>query len=100
MDTQKVQQDFGVVYKYVTPERVDILRNSSIRFTQPIALNDPFEFLRGWVHLGSKCLRRHSQRVERTSGTWGSLLQEYLGLACYKARIRHFPKCSARHSHS
>jgi hypothetical protein len=29
--------------KYVPPERVDILRNGLIRFTQPSALNDPFE---------------------------------------------------------
>lgn len=33
-----------VLYKYVTPERIDILENLKIRFTQPSALNDPFEF--------------------------------------------------------
>lgn len=32
------------LYKYVPMERVDILRNLNIRFTQPSALNDPFEF--------------------------------------------------------
>ncbi|RKU36248.1 hypothetical protein C6496_14050 [Candidatus Poribacteria bacterium] len=32
-----------IFYKYVTAERVDILRNQLIRFTQPDALNDPFE---------------------------------------------------------
>ncbi len=31
------------VYKYVTPERVDIFRNGRVRFTQAAALNDPFE---------------------------------------------------------
>ncbi len=31
------------LYKYVTPERIDILRNGLIRFTQPSAFNDPFE---------------------------------------------------------
>jgi hypothetical protein len=31
------------VYKYVTPERVDVLRNGRVRFTQAAALNDPFE---------------------------------------------------------
>jgi Protein of unknown function (DUF2971) len=30
-------------YKYVVPERVDVLVNGMIRFTQPTALNDPFE---------------------------------------------------------
>ena len=31
------------LYKYVEPERIDILENKLIRFTQPSALNDPFE---------------------------------------------------------
>jgi len=31
------------LYKYVPPERIDILRNGHIRFTQPSSLNDPFE---------------------------------------------------------
>jgi hypothetical protein len=31
------------LYKYVTPDRIDILRERQIRFTQPGALNDPFE---------------------------------------------------------
>lgn len=31
------------LYKYVTPERIDVLRTGRIRFSQPTALNDPFE---------------------------------------------------------
>jgi hypothetical protein len=31
------------LYKYVVPDRVDIFKNKVIRFTQPNALNDPFE---------------------------------------------------------
>jgi hypothetical protein len=31
------------LYKYVHPDRIDILVNANIRFTQPPALNDPFE---------------------------------------------------------
>jgi hypothetical protein len=31
------------LYKYVTPDRLDVLGNLLIRFTQPTALNDPFE---------------------------------------------------------
>jgi hypothetical protein len=31
------------VYKYVTPERVDVLTTGRLRFTQAAALNDPFE---------------------------------------------------------
>src|SRR5271157_4663926 len=32
------------LYKYLPPERLDVLRNLCIRFTQPGAQNDPFEF--------------------------------------------------------
>ena len=31
------------LFKYVTAERIDILQNGLIRFTQPKALNDPFD---------------------------------------------------------
>ncbi|AEJ02844.1 hypothetical protein Nit79A3_3106 [Nitrosomonas sp. Is79A3] len=31
------------LYKYVVPDRIDILKNQLIRFSQPSALNDPFE---------------------------------------------------------
>ncbi|MGD0338239.1 MAG: DUF2971 domain-containing protein [Bacteroidota bacterium] len=31
------------IYKYVPPERIDILENNRIRFTQPKYLNDPFD---------------------------------------------------------
>jgi len=32
-----------LIYKYVVPDRIDILENGNIRFTQVDALNDPFE---------------------------------------------------------
>jgi hypothetical protein len=32
-----------MLYKYLRPERVDVLNSLEIRFTQPNALNDPFE---------------------------------------------------------
>lgn len=31
------------LFKYICPERMDVIRNLEIRFTQPDALNDPFE---------------------------------------------------------
>ena len=31
------------LYKYLLPERIDVLRNAKIRFSQHMALNDPFE---------------------------------------------------------
>jgi len=32
------------LYKYLSPDRADVLANRMMRFTQPGALNDPFEF--------------------------------------------------------
>lgn len=32
-----------IVYKYVVPDRIDVLRYGTLRFTQIAALNDPFE---------------------------------------------------------
>lgn len=32
------------LFKFVGPDRIDVLRESCIRFTHPLALNDPFEF--------------------------------------------------------
>jgi len=39
----KVIGDKMLLYKYVTPERIDIIENLMIRYTQPEALNDPLE---------------------------------------------------------
>lgn len=33
-----------VLYKYLAPSRLDVLEERRIRFTQPAAFNDPFEF--------------------------------------------------------
>jgi len=32
-----------LLYKYLRPERIDVLRDGRIRYTQPIYLNDPFD---------------------------------------------------------
>lgn len=48
------------VYKYVTPERVDVLRNGRVRFTQAAALNHPFE-----AHPCLTVLRRSFEKRER-----------------------------------
>jgi len=33
----------GILYKYLHPDRTDVIENRRIRFTQPGAFNDPFE---------------------------------------------------------
>lgn len=43
-----------VFYKYVSAERIDILQKRLIRFTQPNAMNDPFEARPYFYKLGSK----------------------------------------------
>ena len=43
-------------YKYAPEERIDILENRLIRFTQPFALNDPFEGQPDFYALGKKGL--------------------------------------------
>ena len=45
-----------VFYKYVSAERIDILQNRLIRFTQPYAMNDPFEARPDFYTLGKKGL--------------------------------------------
>src|ERR1700730_14037126 len=32
-----------LLYKYLRPERIDVLRDGRIRYTQPIYFNDPFD---------------------------------------------------------
>lgn len=34
----------ALLYKYLAPDRIDILQKRRIRFTPPGAFNDPFEF--------------------------------------------------------
>lgn len=51
-----------VIYKYVHPDRIDVLENGVIRFTQPTALNDPFETYPCFKSL-EQSLRRRYQRV-------------------------------------
>jgi Protein of unknown function (DUF2971) len=36
---------YMIVYKYLSPDRSNVLTNGRIRFTQPAVLNDPFETL-------------------------------------------------------
>ena len=32
-----------ILYKYLSPDRIDVIQNLKIRFTQPLYLNDPYE---------------------------------------------------------
>src|SRR5258706_3354075 len=69
------------VYKYVTPERVDVLRNGRVRFTQAAALNDHFEArtcltdLRKWFENRSRRLVKNVEsRFSAHSIVTGSIM--------------------------
>ena len=34
----------NLIFKYLPPERIDVIDSLSIRITQPVSLNDPFEY--------------------------------------------------------
>lgn len=51
-----------IVYKYVHPDRIDVLENGLIRFTQPAALNDPFD-----LRPSLREFRRFFDRLHRSS---------------------------------
>lgn len=50
------------MHKYVVPERIDVVENGCIRFTQAAALNDPFEN-NPCFSVFSKSLRERSRRL-------------------------------------
>jgi len=66
-----------MVYKYLHPERIDVLRDTRIRFTQPAALNDPFEMMPNLLEI-----RRYyaalSEEVNRDMDPTGSAVQSIL----------------------
>ena len=54
------------LYKYIPSARVDVLQNLTIRFTQPSALNDPFEFnLLFSEALSTQQLREHYEKADK-----------------------------------
>jgi len=75
-----------LLYKYVVPDRIDVLTGGRIRFTQPRLLNDPFEFSPGMPaavvgavgHFEAKVARRRSADFNERSHCSGilSLTQE------------------------
>jgi hypothetical protein len=59
-----------MLYKYLSKDRVDVLQNLKIRFSQPQALNDPFESL-PLINLEAPTreLIKKSRRMLRNFGT-------------------------------
>jgi len=66
-----------LVYKYVVPERIDVLEHSRIRFTQPAALNDPFETL--------PCYAEYNQHAIETFLSKSGMTRETASAALLRA---------------
>lgn len=63
---ERCMLEANTLYKYLPPERVDIIQNLKIRFTQVSALNDPFESLPGVIEKDRDWYwKKFSVRVER-----------------------------------
>jgi len=54
-----------IVYKYLHPDRVDVLETGTIRFTQSAALNDPFETHPCFTELEDSFRKRQQAIVDR-----------------------------------
>jgi hypothetical protein len=57
-----MQETPNAVYKYLPPERIDVLRSLLIRFTQASSMNDTLEFR--WPTLGVEEPDKLSQRIK------------------------------------
>jgi hypothetical protein len=61
----------NLLYKYVSPKRIDVLINKRIRFTKPCFLNDPFEFRPGMPeapgHFEAKIAKKREAACEDES---------------------------------
>jgi hypothetical protein len=59
-----------ILYKYVPPERIDVLLKRRIRFTQPCFLNDPFEFTPGFPADKPENVGHFEAKIARERGTF------------------------------
>lgn len=62
-------------YKYLSPDRIDLLRDAHIRFTQPASFNDPFEAFPYFKQLAPV---EHIDAYLKESGWDESKIEEFL----------------------
>src|SRR5215467_14012687 len=87
-----------LLYKFLTPERLDVLEKGLIRFTQPAALNDPFESrprnfkAEGCGHLTQRgdwqCIKSYIDEVQTT---FTSQERKSVGLLCLAENSTNIP---------
>jgi hypothetical protein len=61
-----------IVYKYLPPSRIDVLEHSRIRFTQPAALNDPFDTFPCFLEFGPWLFNEMRDRETKEFGVQAS----------------------------
>lgn len=72
-----------ILYKYFPPERIDVLRNRRVRFTQPADFNDPFEFkpviqeISSDDDVGEYVEKNYDQLVEEELAKYGSIVPAF-----------------------
>lgn len=60
-----IDHKIPALYKYLSPARIDVLENLTIRYTQSRALNDPFEAFPAILHKDKSWYRyRHKQIIK------------------------------------
>lgn len=80
-----------ILYKYLHPDRVDVLENLKIRYTQVTALNDPFESFLGMINNDKEWYQRRfkteiSKEIKEFGITGESKKKQY-----YRKRKKDFP---------
>ncbi len=87
------------LYKYVTYDRIDILKNEQIRFTQPLAFNDPFELFPFFQSIApGKYIEEHiktqmydeNEINKMLKDSWNNELRKYPGLNIPFSTIKDF----------
>lgn len=81
-----------MLYKFLSPERIDVLQNLKVRFTQPCELNDPFESnalvdAGHSVDMEAKLLELASQRQPQTDQDRASLEKWKTDMRRYSAGV-------------
>lgn len=79
------------LYKYLNPDRIDVLKNLKIRFTQPLYLNDPYET--NPVITGSELYDAEWEKIAKIECERNGLkYEDYRHLAERKTREEMFPE--------
>ena len=88
-----------IFYKYVPPERINILQNRLIRFTQPNALNDPFEARPNFHATIEGFAREFANTIRQNPGMWEECRRETqtsLNQQAFADRIEENPDNAAQ----